>query len=74
MKKDSIDKTTQAILIALDNIDIDTFDKFELMKNLYTFLKDYDNNIKVLSEHTAQRRYENVQIISNDKTYIDRHK
>lgn len=74
MKKESIDKATQAVLIALDTVEMDTFDKFELMKNLYTFLKDYDVNRKVLSEYTTQRRYENVQTISNDETYTNRHK
>ena len=74
MKKESIDKATQAVLIALDTVEMDTLDKFELMKILYTFLKNYDVNRKVLSEYTAQRRYENVQTISNDETYTNRHK
>lgn len=74
MKKESIDKSTQAILVALDTIDIDTLDKFELMKNLYTFLRNYDENIKILSQFGVKRRYENVQVISDDKAYIDRHK
>lgn len=74
MKKESIDKTIQAMFIALDNIDIDQLDKFELMKNMHKFLKDYDENIKVLSFYNAKRRYENVQAICNGTAEIDRHK
>lgn len=73
MKKESIDKATQAVLIALDTVEMDTFDKFELMKNLYAYLRNYEENNVVLSMYQAKRRYDNVQAICNRTTEDDRH-
>ena len=74
MKKESIDEAINVITVALGNSNIDRIDKCELEINLYNFLKSYDENRRVLSEYKLQRRYEDVQVISDDKTYTYRHK
>ena len=59
MKQES--KATLLELIEKSNIDIQ--DKLELYINMYYILKDYEENIKILSEHkkkVLRRKYDNT--------------
>lgn len=46
MKQESLDKTLSAILLVLDEIDIDSVDRAELTINLYHLLRDRDEYTK----------------------------
>lgn len=50
MKSDSIKEAINVILDALENTSMDKIDKLELEINLYKFLENYDNNIKILQK------------------------
>lgn len=53
MKQESLDKTLSAILLVLDEIDIDVVDRAELTINLYHLLRDreeYNKKIEVLQK------------------------
>ena len=73
MEKESIDKVIGAMFVALDVLDIDAVDKFEFKKNLYAYLRNYEENNVVLSMYQAKRRYDNVQTICDRTTEDDRH-
>lgn len=49
MKDESIEKVKD-LIARIKNLDIDPYDKLELMVNLYLFLENYDENIKTLSK------------------------
>lgn len=48
MKDESI-KKVEDLIARIKNLDIDPYDKLELMLNLYLFLENYDENIKILN-------------------------
>lgn len=48
MTNDSLDQALEIIIKAIEKSDISVYDKVELLININLFLKDYDNNIKVL--------------------------
>ena len=48
MKKESLEKARELIHEVLMNSKISDLDKYELLLNLTLFLRDYDENIKVL--------------------------
>ena len=50
MNKESLEKVQEKIADMLNNTDIDTIDKIELLINLIHFLnpEEYENNIKTL--------------------------
>ena len=53
MKQESLDLALVAIIQVLDEVKIDSVDKTELMKNLYTLMyrkENYDRGIKVLQK------------------------
>lgn len=53
MNKESLEKVQEKIAELLNNTDIDTIDKIELLINLIHFLnpETYEENIQVLEEH-----------------------
>ena len=53
MNKESLDKATIAFVKALKYLEIENYDKLELMINVSRFLDDkkYDENIKILRIH-----------------------
>lgn len=50
MKQDSLDTAISVIIDALNESDIETIDKLELMLNIRELLKNYEENIKILSK------------------------
>ena len=59
MNKESLEKAEEAILTALQWINIDSVDKVELMLNLRLLLENYDESIGVLQEHQGKvKKYE----------------
>ena len=57
MKVDSLEKAIMVILRALEEADIDTIDKIELMINLNKLLdiKHYKHNIESLKDNATKR-------------------
>lgn len=49
MKDESI-KKVEDLIARIKNLDINPYDKLELMINLYLFLEDYEENIKILKK------------------------
>ena len=74
MEKGTLDKVIEAMFVALDVLDLDKVDKFELEKNLYAYLRNYDENNKILSMYHAKRRFEDVQTICDRTSEDDRNK
>lgn len=59
MNKESLEKAEEAILTALQWINIDQTDKVELMLNLRLLLENYDEDLRVLQEHRGKvKKYE----------------
>ena len=50
MKPESIEETQKMITEALIKSNINIYDKMELMLNLFNFLNEYDENIKILKK------------------------
>ena len=52
MKKENIEKARELVFNIINNSNIDTLDKYELLLNLYHFLDPfaYEENIKVLEK------------------------
>ena len=67
MNKESLEKAEEAILTALQWINIDSVDKVELMLNLRLLLENYDESLGVLQEHQGKvKKYErNIRHTNN---------
>lgn len=50
MTSDSLDQALEIIIKAIEKSDISVYDKVELLININLFLKDYEDNIKVLKK------------------------
>lgn len=48
MREEILEKITDSIMKTIENEDISTYEKVELMLNLKQFLKDYNQNIRIL--------------------------
>lgn len=48
MKKDSLEIAKEVVIKAIDEADIESYDKLELLLNLYQFLTEYKESIKIL--------------------------
>lgn len=48
MQKESLEVIKEKLVDLLNNTNIDTIDKIELLINLNCFLSEYDENIKIL--------------------------
>ena len=58
MTKEELEIATDIILDRIINSDIANYTKIELMINLKTFLKDYENNIRELNKLEKRKKYE----------------
>ena len=56
MDKESLDIVKDKLAEFLDNTNIDTIDKIELLINLYYFLSEYDENIKILKKYKENKK------------------
>lgn len=56
MNKESLDIVKDKLAEFLDNANIDPIDKIELLINLYYFLSEYDENIKILRKVKDERK------------------
>lgn len=63
MTKEELEYATDIILDRIINSDLANYTKIELMINLKTFLKDYENNIRGLNKLEKRKKYEKNSII-----------
>ena len=45
MQKESLDQAIKVILESIERLEIDNYDKLELMLNIYHFLENYHENV-----------------------------
>lgn len=64
MRKESLKKTNNMIVLHLATLGIDNIDKTELMMNITRFLNDYDRNIAILMEA-------NMKIKQNPNCWVE---
>lgn len=58
MKKESLEKAVDVIVNVLkDESDINLIDRTELMKNIVYLLANYDEDIKILQQEHAKKKY-----------------
>lgn len=57
MTKEELEIATDIILDRIINSDLANYTKIELMINLKTFLKDYENNIIELNKLEKSKKY-----------------
>lgn len=50
MKKESLETAKELIISTIEKSNIETIDKIELLLNLYHFLDNYDEDIKILTK------------------------
>ena len=57
MQKESLDLAINTIIESIEKLDINMYDKVELMINLRNFLDErlYDENIKVLNQNIKRK-------------------
>lgn len=55
MQKESLNKAITIILESIENLEINEFDKIELLLNLYQFLNNYEENIRWLNEKKTRK-------------------
>ena len=56
MTKEELEEATEIILEGVMNSDLSNYTKIELMINLKTFLKDYENNIIELNKIEKRKK------------------
>ena len=57
MQKESLDLAINTIIESIEKLDINIYDKLELMLNIRNFLDErlYDENIKVLNQNIKRK-------------------
>ena len=56
MQKESLDQAIKVILESIERLEIDNYDKLELMLNIYHFLENYHENVRYLNENIKRRK------------------
>lgn len=51
MNKESLDKIKDKFIDIIENTNIDNADKLELLMNIWLFLENYEENIKILQQY-----------------------
>lgn len=72
MNKDSLIKARKVVLECIDNLDIEDYDKIELLINLNTFLnyETYEEDKKVLMKQLFKRKLGDIN--ERDNKWINR--
>lgn len=60
MTKEELEEATEIILDSLMNSNLSNYTKIELLINMKTFLKDYENNIRELNKIEKSKKYGNI--------------
>lgn len=55
MNKESLDKIKDKFVDIIENTNIDNADKLELLMNIWLFLENYEDNIKILQKYGKKR-------------------
>lgn len=55
MNKESLDKIKDKFIDIIENTNIDNADKLELLMNIWLFLENYEENIKILQQYGKKR-------------------
>lgn len=55
MNNESLDKALDLVFNAIDKSDINSIDKVELLRNLKTFLENYNSDINILIKEQRKR-------------------
>lgn len=55
MNKESLDKIKDRFIDIIENTNIDNADKLELLMNIWLFLENYEENIKILQQYGKKR-------------------
>lgn len=55
MNKESLDKIKDKFIDIIENTNIDNADKLELLMNIWLFLENYEENIKILQKYGKKR-------------------
>lgn len=63
MTKEELEIATDILIDRIVESDLSNYTKIELMINLKTFLKDYENNIRELNKLEKRKKYEKNSII-----------
>ena len=56
MNKESLDKIKDKFIDIIENTNIDNADKLELLMNIWLFLENYEENIKILQQYGKRRK------------------
>ena len=56
MNKESLDKIKDKFIDIIENTNIDNADKLELLMNIWLFLENYEENIKILQQYGKKRK------------------
>lgn len=55
MNKESLEKIKDKFIDIIENTNIDNADKLELLMNIWLFLENYEENIKILQKYGKKR-------------------
>lgn len=56
MNKESLEKIKDKFIDIIENTNIDNADKLELLMNIWLFLENYEENIKILQKYGKRRK------------------
>ena len=56
MNKESLDKIKDKFIDIIENTNIDNADKLELLMNIWIFLENYEESIKILQQYGKRRK------------------
>ena len=56
MNKESLDKIKDKFIDIIENTNIDNADKLELLMNIWLFLENYEESIKILQQYGIKRK------------------
>lgn len=57
MTKEELEEATEIILDSIMNSNLSNYTKIELLINMKTFLKDYKENINILSKEEVKKKW-----------------
>ena len=56
MQKESLEEAIKVIIESIEKLNINIYDKLELMLNIYHFLDNYNENVRNLNENIKRRK------------------
>ena len=56
MQKESLDQAIKVIIESIEKLELNNYDKLELMLNIYHFLDNYNENVRNLNENIKRRK------------------